>query len=404
MGLQLRIWRSLGIAVAAASATAAVASAHGERSQEGFLRMETVAFSDVSFSTQSLRQGEQLTITGRATVLELWPTSLAEPKIGYVNVDAPGPVMLMQDRLVNGVETPDAFLLNKGATYDFTLVLVGREPGRWHIHPALAIQGAGTLIGSGEWITVQDSGGFTNSLTLLNGQNINLETYNLAQLSVWHWLGFAVGLAWVLYWTVTRPTVTRLAVATQLPLNSDGHEFGMVTRKDHRVTNWIAIGTVAMLALGWAYQQVLFPVTIPQQVVRFEPPALPAEVRFAQARVQQATYDSRTGTLTMDVLATNTGTSPMRLRGFNTSSLNFVNAAADGNPGNHSLTVDGAAAIEAGQTQTLRLALTDPVWASERLIETSNPRIGVAGQLVFEDNSGALTRTTVSSSVIPKLF
>src|ERR1700716_3578993 len=100
MGLQLRIWRSLGIAVAAASATAAVASAHGERSQEGFLRMETVAFSDVSFSTQSLRQGEQLTITGRATVLELWPTSLAEPKTGYVNVDAPGPVMLMQDRLV----------------------------------------------------------------------------------------------------------------------------------------------------------------------------------------------------------------------------------------------------------------------------------------------------------------
>src|SRR4030088_890959 len=63
MGLQLRIWRSLGIAVVAASATAAVASAHGERSQEGFLRMETVAFSDVSFSTLSLRQGEQLTIT-----------------------------------------------------------------------------------------------------------------------------------------------------------------------------------------------------------------------------------------------------------------------------------------------------------------------------------------------------
>jgi hypothetical protein len=44
------------------------------------------------------------------------------------------------------------------------------------------------------------------------------------------------------------------------------------------------------------------------------------------------------------------------------------------------------------------------VWAGERLIEASNPRIEVAGQLVFQDNSGALTRTTVSSSVIPKLF
>jgi methane/ammonia monooxygenase subunit B len=404
MGLQLRIWLSLGIALAAASATAANALAHGERSQEGFLRMETVTFSDVSFSTLAVRQGEELTITGRATILELWPTSLGEPKIGYVNVDAPGPVMLMQNRLVNGVQTPDAFLLNKGATYDFTLVLVGREPGRWHVHPALAIQGAGTLIGPGEWITVEESGGFTNSLTLLNGQSINLETYNLTQLSVWHWLGFAIGLAWVLYWTVTRPSVTRLALATQLPLNSDGHEFGMVTRKDHQVTNWLAIGTVAMLALGWTYQQVLFPVTIPQQVVRFEPPALPAEVRFAQAQVQQARFDPSTGTLTMDVLATNTGTSPMRLRGFNTSNLNFVNPAVDTSASNHALIVDGPAAIEAGQTQTLRLALPDPVWAGERLIEASNPRIEVAGQLVFQDNSGALTRTTVISSVIPKLF
>jgi methane/ammonia monooxygenase subunit B len=159
-----------------------------------------------------------------------------------------------------------------------------------------------------------------------------------------------------------------------------------------------------MLALGWAYQQAFFPVTIPQQVVRFEPPSLPAEVRFAQARVQQATYDPGTDTLIMDVLATNTGQSPMRLRGFNTSNLNFVNEAVDTSASNHPLVVEGPATIEAGQTQTLRVALPDPVWASERLIEASNPRIEVAGQLVFQDSSGVLTRTTVSSSVVPKLF
>ena len=366
--------------------------------------METVAFSDVKFSTLALRQGQELTITGRATILEVWPTSLAEPKVGYLNVDAPGPVMLMQDRLVNGLETPDAFLVTKGASYDFKLMLVGRQPGRWHVHPTLAIEGAGSLIGPGEWITVQDTGGFTNSLTLLNGQSINLETYNLAQLSVWQWLGFAAGLGWVLYWTVTRPSVTRLAVATQLSLNNDGHEFGLVTRKDHRVANWFAIGLVALLALGWVYQQLLFPVKIPQQVVRFEPPALPAEVRFAQAQVKLADYDPGTSTLTMDVLATNVGTIPMRLQGFNTSNLTFVNAVTGASTTDHPLIVDGPLQIDAGQTQTLHLTLSDPVWADDRLIETSNPRMEVAGQLVFQDNSGGQTHVTILSSVIPKLF
>jgi hypothetical protein len=44
------------------------------------------------------------------------------------------------------------------------------------------------------------------------------------------------------------------------------------------------------------------------------------------------------------------------------------------------------------------------VWNSERLIEASNPRLEVAGQLVFQDSSGARTHATVGSSVIPRLF
>ena len=134
-------------------------------------------------------------------MLDTWPKTLGEPN-GFVNVDAPGPVMLMQDRQVNGMAAPDAIFVKKGNSYDFKLTLVGREPGRWHVHPTFAVEGAGTLIGPGQWITVQDTGGFTNNLTLLNGQSVNLETYGLAQLSIFQWLGFAVGLGWMLYWTV----------------------------------------------------------------------------------------------------------------------------------------------------------------------------------------------------------
>jgi methane/ammonia monooxygenase subunit B len=294
-------------------------------------------------------------------------------------------------------------LLSKGSAYDFRLVLVGRTPGRWHVHPTLAIEGAGTLIGPGEWITVQDSGGFTNSLALMNGQTVNLENYNLAQLTIWHWLGFAVGGAWLLYWAVSRPVVTRLAVTTQIPLTSDGLDFGLVTRKDHRVATWFAIGTVALLAIGWAYQQVFFPVKVAQQVIRFEPPALPPEPRFAQAQIRSATYDPDTSTLQMDVLTTNTGTQPMRLQGFNTSNLAFA-TDTPGTTAGHQLVVDAPAAIEVGQTQILHLTLREAVWAAERLIEVNNPRLEVAGQLVFQDSSGARSHATVGSSVIPKLF
>src|SRR5215475_43005 len=56
--------------------TADVAVAHGERAQEGFLRMKTVAWQDVRFSSSEVKQGEPLVITGRVKVMEVWPATL----------------------------------------------------------------------------------------------------------------------------------------------------------------------------------------------------------------------------------------------------------------------------------------------------------------------------------------
>src|SRR5205823_15016714 len=104
--------------------TALVASAHGENAQEGFLRMETVAFSDVNFSKDTIKQGEPVVITGRATLLDTWPKTLGEPSTGFVNVTAPGPVLLMQVRQVNGMASLDAILVKKGNSYAFLLTIV----------------------------------------------------------------------------------------------------------------------------------------------------------------------------------------------------------------------------------------------------------------------------------------
>jgi methane/ammonia monooxygenase subunit B len=397
------------LATAGLLGTAVLASAHGEDSQEGFLRMETVAFSNVQFSADTIKQGDPVTITGQATILDTFPKNLGEPGMGYVNITAPGPVVLMKDRVINGAEAPDAIFIKKGNSYDFKMTMVGRLPGRWHVHPTMAVEGAGTLIGPGQWITVQDTGGFANSLNLLNGQAVNLETFGVEQMTIFQWLGFAIGLYWMLYWTWPRigganhRTVSKLPVTLSIPLNTDGQDIGLITKQDHRVSNWLLAATIGLLAIGWIYQSVSFPIKIPQQVLRFEPPALPQPPQFSQAVAKSGTFDPQTSTLVMDVDATNTGKAPMTVSDFTTSSLTFVNQTAAGTGSQYVMTVDPPGPIAPGETKTLRLTLRDPVWRDSRIIEVNRPRIEVAGRLQFQDASGTKNQDTILTSINPKL-
>src|SRR6202158_4914521 len=111
--MKRRLLISLLLGVVALIGTALVASAHGENAQEGFLRMETVTFSNVVFSKDTVKQGEDVTITGQATLLDTWPKTLGEPTTGFVNITAPGPVLLTKDRQVNGMGAPDAIFVKK---------------------------------------------------------------------------------------------------------------------------------------------------------------------------------------------------------------------------------------------------------------------------------------------------
>jgi len=93
--------------------TGGVAIAHGERAQEGFLRMKTVAWQDVRFSSSDVKQGEPLVITGKVRVLEVWPTTLASPELGYINVSASGPHFVMKERTINGHAAPASVGANR---------------------------------------------------------------------------------------------------------------------------------------------------------------------------------------------------------------------------------------------------------------------------------------------------
>ena len=99
------------------------------------------------------------------------------------------------------------------------MVLLGKEPGHWHVHPGMAINGTGTLVGPARWVTVRPGAGkFEFPVTLLNGETIELNTYGGQFVWWWSFLGFLLGVVWMVYWTFTKRTVTNLAVTMQLPV------------------------------------------------------------------------------------------------------------------------------------------------------------------------------------------
>jgi methane/ammonia monooxygenase subunit B len=393
-------------------ALAPAAQAHGERAQEAFLRMRTVSWVDVSFSSDRVRQGETFTISGTAKILDAWPTNLAKgnPNTAFLGVIAPGPVVVLKERTINGVSVPTRIDAKKGDVYEFSMTVAGRRTGRWHIHPALSVKGAGTLLGPGQWITVEKNpDGFRNDVTLVEaggrtGGTVNLENYQLPFTWIWLIITFIIGMAWMIYWTVPKRTVTNLAVTSQIPLNTDGMDYGLITKKDHRNMNWFALGTALLLLVGWIYQAMAFPTKIPQQIFQFAPPqaAVTADSSLGVAGLAEARYDSGSKTVTMDVDVTNKGTTPLQLQQFTTSTLKFTPGGQAGENGG-GLNATPAASVAPGATTRLSLAMQSPAWEVEKLIPVNESSQMITGILVFQSGDGKKVLTEVEANLQPVL-
>ena len=385
--------------------SAPAAFAHGERAQEAFLRMRTVAWVNTTYSKTTVKQGETFTITGTAKILDAWPTNLAagDPNTGYIGIIAPGPVVLLKERTINGVSAPSRIDVQRGRIYEFSMVVAGRRPGRWHVHPSFSVKGAGTLLGPGEWITVEENpDGFSNPVTLEGGSTVNLENYQLPFTWIWLVLTFLIGMGWMIYWTFTKRTVTNLAVTSQIPLNTDGMEYGLITKRDHRNMNWFALGTALLLVAGWVYQAAAFPTKMPQQIFQFAPPdpAIAKAPVFAEAAVGTADYDSGAQTLTIEVPVTNTGQTPMDLAQFTTTTLRWTTGTAAGAGG---MQVSPSATIEPGSSPTtLTLTMKDPAWETEHLVPIGESQLLITGILVFETPDGQINLTELEANLKPR--
>ncbi len=400
-----RLAAVLLLGIASTLVFASPASAHGEKSQEAFLRMRTVAWNDVQFTGGQfrdgetyLKQGETVVLKGRARLMDTWPDTLAagSPEIGYINIATQGPVVMMLERSINGVSAPGRIEVERGNYYEFEMKLMGRRPGRWHVHPSYAVKGAGTVLGPGQWINVERaSGGFTSPVKLYNGDTINMENYGLNMVWIFQIVGFLIGIGWMLWWTVPKfhRTVTNPAVTLQIPLNDDGVAVGLNSKRDHRVINMFAIGTGIFLLIGWIYQASAYPVKIPQQVVQFEPPktAVDTAPALAEVNAELANYDRDSRQMVIEVSAKNISDTAIELQDFTTSTLTFKPQGGSAiAPGYylHDMKVSPSGPIQPGQTTKLTLTIDGNSFVEEHLVPTSESQLTVAGLLSFKDSAG----------------
>jgi len=418
-----RLAALLLLGMATTVAFASPASAHGEKSQEAFLRMRTIGWTDVVFSGGHkdangdivIAQGEKFTIKGVAKLMNTWPDTLAKglPRIGYLNIATQGPCVALLERKINGISTPDRIEITKGNYYQFEDTLMGRRVGRWHVHPTFAVKGAGTLLGPGQWFRVTPHA-FSTPATLYNGKTINLENYHLVSVWTLQVIGFLLGLIWIFWWTWwgktakgnPRRTVTNPAVTLAIPLNDDGLAVGLNTKKDHRVVNIIALATALFLLIGWIWQASAFPVKIPQQVVEYEPPKtnLDAAPTLAEVDARSAKYDYQAKLLRLEIDAKNVSSNPIELSQFVTSTLTFDNRSSGTTPSGpyqDTLKLAPTGTIQPGQTTTLTIDLPGSRFDEEHLLPKGESQLTISGLLVFKDAAGNKSSAEIEEPLQP---
>ena len=391
--------------------------AHGEAADEPFLKVLTSAFYDVTVEPNAVQVGGEVTIRGKVRVLDTWPYTMPAPDRAFVTAVVPGPVFAMKNRTVNGDPAPHSVFLERGGAYEFEMVLIARMPSNevgWHVHPGVAFEDTGTLIGPGEYVTVSGSvDDFEFPLTLLDGTTINLETYNTAFVWWWNWLGFAIGVVWMFWWTWWggHRTVTNLAVTLQIPLNDDAPDIGLITPTDHKWCNIMAAVTLVVFVLGWLYMSSQAPVRLPQQTVWLTPQELDQDPMLAEARgSSRASFDENTDTLIMPVEVTNLASSPITVTQWITGMATFVNGSAQDAAAVGPADFVGVVAVEPntpippGATRELTLRITSPIFNTERLIPIADPQQAIAGLLRVENMTGAEQFVTVRTQVLPTTY
>ncbi len=399
---------SLGFILSIYALNTQTVMAHGEKALEPFIRMRTIQWYDVHWDKQKFNVNEQVSVSGKFHVAGDWPVSVPKPEAAFLNISTPGPVLIRTERYLNGKPFMNSVALQPGADYDFKIVLKGRLPGRFHIHPFFNLKDAGPVMGPGVWLEIAgNAADFSNEIKTINGELVDMETYGLSNGILWHAFWGVLATAWLLWW-VRRP----LFIARYRMLQA-GMENELVTPNDRLIAKAMLIVVPLLVLAVNAMTISQYPNTIPLQAALDQILPLSAQVNAGVVDVEtlKAEYRVPERAMTFTVKVNNRSDKPIQIGEFATANVRFLNKDLPtpelDYPKNMSapegLSLDNTAPIKPGEQRTMTITARDALWETERLdglIRDADSRIG--GLLFFYDGLGRRYISSLSAAVIPK--
>lgn len=387
-------------------------SAHGERATEPYLRTRTVHWFDVKWSTDKLKVGDELTLTGRFRLMDAgWPSSVAHPETVYLSVVQPGPSFARVESYINGQPArQSARDLQLGRDYDFTVKLKGRMPGRHHIHPLINVHTAGPLVGPGKWIEVEgNTADFKFPVTTLDGRKIeDLQTWGVRQAVMWHVAWAVLAAIWILWWLRRPLLIPRWIVREK------GREDLLVTKADVVFGVILAAVVFGMTAFGYISAIHAYPYTVPLQSGTVYVDPLPKESDVVDIKFKDATYDVPGRSMQLKFAATNKSDKPLTLGEFTTANLRFIDndvpdavAAVDKDYPRELVPRAGLKSsvkgpLQPGETRDYVIEATDAAWELERLTSfLTDVDSKMGGILLFYDNESKRHLAEINGPIIP---
>jgi len=405
---QFALW--LGLALVAGVATES-AWAHGERSQEPYLRTRTVQYYDVHYDKQTVKVNEEFTLIGKFRLMEDWPDSVSLPETVFLAAYAPGPMITRVESYLNGVPARQSFSkLELGRDYEFKLIMKGRVPGRHHIHPLLSVEGSGPLVGPGQWIEVTgNKADYVMPVTTMNGLKIdNIEFYGTARALKWYGVWIALAAFWLLFWLV-RP----LLLPRWIALNK-GREDVLITSRDITVGVVLGVVVVAISFGGYIYANKEYPYVVPLQAGTNKVDPLPLPKSDVKVVVTKATYDVPGRAMYVTARMTNNGPEAVSILEFATANLRFVNLQAPGadkviSPdyprdlvARAGMGLTDQKPLMPGETREIKFEASDAMWEVERLVSfLTDVDSKFGGLLFFVDKSGNRMMTEIGGPILP---
>lgn len=385
-------------------------AAHGERSQEPFLRMRSIQWYDMEWGEESkgghaTKVNDVAIMQGKFHLAEDWPAAVGKPHRAFFNIGSPSPVFVRLSVLLNDEPAFIAGPMVIGRDYKFVARLKARIPGRHHIHAMVNVKDAGPIAGPGSWMSISGSwDDFTNPIKLLTGETVDSETFNHANGVMWHVIWMSLGCFWI-GWFVARP----MFLPRSRVLLAYGDE-PMIDPMDTKMGVIFMILTASLVYFGYTYTEKKHPYTVPLQAGETKIKPLPVKPNPIAVKVTNANYDVPGRALRVTMMITNSGDESVRVGEFTTAGVRFINKVglkyldkyyprelvATG------LSLANPTPIEPGETREVKMEAKDALWEVQRLMALmGDPESRFGGLLMTWTDSGDRNINSIAGPVIP---